>query len=326
MRQLRMLQKQRRMLANETDTSTTNVSNLQMTVLSPDVVKFAEDLRYMRPFVREDTSIMLPNKTATLRVARTTSHLAITTSHSAEAAERTYTELTNLNYVDLTPTFRLGAVAISKELVDTCSINFIEMARYVLVQDHEKKIETAIADEAETGTTNVLFGGDATTGITIDTGDTITIDLVADGIAKLKDGNSFKAKAFFIANEQEKVFHKSSQFTNAAEYGGREVVLNGEIGDYLGLKILSTENTRVYSNGVTDLTDSTVWDTTGHSCLMVGDFADRKVWTTLGWKQKLTIDYEYLKKFATHYIYYDSTYDVELIEPKAQCLVKVSDA
>ncbi len=319
-RRLRMLQE-----ANITDTSTTNITNIQETIISPDVVKFAEDQRYFRPFVREDTSIMLPNKSVSVKIPKTTSHLDITTSHT-EGAERTYTEMTHINTVTCTPTFKLGAIAITKELVDTSSINLIELARYTLVQDHEENIEAAIAAEAETGTDNILYGGDASDASGLTTGDTITVDLVADAIAELKDANSFQAKAFFVANEQEKVFHKSSQFTNAAEYGGREVVLNGEIGKYLGMKILSTENTTAYANSATDTSDSTAWGAAGHSCLAVGDFANRKVWMTLAWKQKLKVDYEYLKRYANHYLYYDSAYDVELIQSKAQCLVKVTDA
>jgi N4-gp56 family major capsid protein len=234
--------------------------------------------------------------------------------------------MTNIDTADITPAWKLGAIGITKELVDTCSLNLIELARYMVVQDHEQNIEAAIALAAESGTDNVLFGGDATTAATLTTGDTTTVDLIADAIAKLKDANSFKAKALFIANEQEKVFHKSSQFTNAAEYGSDKIVLTGEIGDYLGLKILSTENTTAYAQSAVDVTDSTAWGAAGHSCLMVGDFADRKVWMTLAWKQKLTVDYEYLKRFANHYIYYDAAYAAGLIQPKAQCLIKVTDA
>jgi len=288
-------------------------------------VKFAEDIRYMQQFVRPDFSILLPNKDAVLKVAKTMSHRDITVSHT-EGDERTYTEMTNIDTASITPLWKLGAIGITKELVDTCSLNLIELARYMVVQDHEQNIEATIAATAESGTDNVLFGGDATTAATLATGDTITVDLIADARSKLKDANSFQAKGLFIANEQEKVFLKSSQFTNAAEYGGREVVLNGEIGNYLGLKILSTENATAYASGATDTTDSTAWGAAGHSCLMVGDFADRKVWTTLAWKQKLTVDYEYLKRFANHYIYYDSAYAAGLIQPKAQCLIKVTDA
>lgn len=308
-----------------TDTSTVQISETQMTVLSPDVVKFAEDLRYMQQFVKHDFTVLLPNKEKVLRVPKTTSHLAMTVSHT-EGDERTYTEMTHLDTVDITPAFKLGAIGITKELVDTSSINLIELARYTLVQDHEKALESAIATAAEGGTTNVLYGGTASAASGLAAGNTITVDLVADAIAKLKDGNSFKARAFFIANEQEKVFHKSSQFTNAAEYGGREVVLNGEIGNYLGVKILSTENTTAYAQSATDTTDSTAWGAAGHSCLMVGDFAKMPVWMTLAWKQKLTVDYEYLKRYCNHYFYYDAAFAAGLIQSKAQCLVKVTDA
>lgn len=327
---LRTDAERRKMLAAPaaiTDTSTTQISEVQGTIISPDVIKFAENLRFFQNYAKHDESVLLPNKNKTARLSITNAHLTLTESHT-EGDERTYTEMTNIDTVDATPTPKLGGIGITKEIVDTSALDLIDLARYMVAQHHEEAIDDAIATEIDTGsTTNIVWGGDATTAATLATGDTMTLDLVADGIQKLKS-YGFKQVALFIASAQEKVFLKSSQFTNAAEYGSSEVRMNGEIGTekYLGLKIISTENAKTYAGSATDLTDSTAWGAAGHSCSLIGDFMGRQAAFALAWKQRLTVDYEYLKKYATHYIYYDSVYVAKTTQPKALCLIKVTDA
>ncbi len=215
--------------ANLTDTATTQASEFQMTVLSPDVLKFAENLRFFQNVIKQDTSVLLPKKDKTARIRITNAHLTLTESHT-EGDERTYTEMTNLDTLDITPTYKLGAIGITKELISTGSLDFIDLARYMVVQHHEEALDDAIATAIDTGaTTNLVFGGTATAASGLATGNTITLDLVPDAKQKIK-AYGFKPKYLFISAAQEKVFEKSSQFTNAAEYGSREVVLNGEIG------------------------------------------------------------------------------------------------
>jgi len=310
-----------------TDTSTSQISETQMTILSPEVIKFAENLRYFQGFMKQDTQVLLPNKNKTARLTITNAHLTMNESHT-EGDERTYTEMTNVDTVDATPTPKLGAIGITKEIVDTSALDLIDLARYMIAQHHEEAVDKACATETDTGsTTNIVWGGDATTAATLATSDTMTLDLVADGIQKIK-ANGFKQVALFIASAQEKVFLKSSQFTNAAEYGSSEVRMNGEIGTekYLGLKIISTENTKTYAASATDLTDSTAWGAAGHSCALIGDFMNRQAAAAIAWKERLKVDYEYLKKFANHYLYYDANYIVKTTQPKAMCLIKVTDA
>jgi len=314
--------------ANITDTSTTNISEFQDTFLDTEVVKFAEALRYFRQAV-EENDVLTKSRDKTLRVPKTTSHLSITTSHS-EGGERTYTEMTNLDTVDITPTFKLGAIAITKELVDTSRVDLIDTAKYMVAQDIEEGIEKAITEAIDTNvTTNVVYGGDATKPSELTTGDKITVDLVADAIKKVKDNNYVPA-LLFIRPAQENVFYKSSQFTNAAEYGSNEVVLNGEIGKYLGVKVITSTLTQSYSSGDTDKGISSAnggdWGADGTSCQLIGFTAGKKKPIVLAWKQKPTVSYEYLKRYANHYIYYDAAYGVGVIQEKACCLIKVTDA
>ena len=322
MRSLKELQ-----AANITDTSTTNASEFQDTFLDTEIVKFAEALRFFRQAV-EENDVLTKSRDKTLRVPKTTSHLSITTTHT-EGAERTYTEMTNLDTVDITPSFKLGAIAISKELVDTTRVDLVDTAKYMVAQDIEEGIEKAITEAIDTNvTTNVVYGGDATKPSELTTGDKITTDLVADAIKLVKDNNYVPA-LLFIKPAQENVFYKDSQFTNAAEYGSNEVVLNGEIGKYLGVKVITSTLTQSYAASGQDKGISGadgVWGAAGTSCQLIGFTAGKKKPITLAWKQKPSVSYEYLKRYATHYIYYDAAYGVGVIQEKACCLIKVTDA
>lgn len=322
MRSLRQLQ-----AANITDTQTANASEFQDIFLDTEVIKFAEALRFFRQAVKEN-DVLVNSRDKTLRIPKTTSHLTITTSHT-EGAERTYTEMTNLDTVDVTPSFKLGAIAITKELVDTVRVDLIDLAKYMVAQDIEESIEKAITEEIDTSvTTNVVYGGDATRPSELSTGDKITVDLVADAIKKVKDNNYVPAM-LFIRPAQENVFFKSSQFTNASEYGSNEVVLNGEIGKFLGVKVITSTLTQSYAASAQDKGISGangVWGAAGTSCQLVGFTAGRQKPIVLAWKQKPTISYEYLKRYANHYIYYDACYGVKVVQEKACCLIKVTDA
>lgn len=329
MRSLRQLQ-----AANITDTSTSQITEFQDTFLDKDIVKFAEALRFFRQAVLEN-EVLIGSKDKTLRIPISTSHLDITTAHT-EGAERAYTELANLDTVDITPTFKLGAVAITKELVDTSRVDLISQAKYVISEAIEEDIEKAITEEIDTSaTSNVVYGGDATNPDDLSKGDKITVDLVADAIQKVKE-NNFVPALLFIRAAQENVFYKSSQFTNASEYGSTEVVLNGEIGKYLGVKVITSSLVKNYAKDAQDKGisgDDGKWGhddnspalTHGTSCQLVGFMAGKRKPITLAWKVKPAIDYEYLKRYANHYIYYDSAYAAKLIQEKACCLIKVSD-
>lgn len=87
-----------------------------------------------------------------------------------------------------------------------------------------------------------------------------------------------------IAPEQEESIITNSQFTNAAEYGGNEVIMNGEISRYLGVKIINSVKTPAIAAAGT-FTLETVVDTVAvaaHKCYM----AKSKKCGTAVWGQK----------------------------------------
>lgn len=320
--------------ANVTDASSSNATEFQQTFLSPDVIRFAEENKFFMQAVKEyEALIGTPDKT--LRLPLSTGHETITPRPDDTAGtERTYTEMSKLDTVDITPTWKLGGVAIDKALVQTSRVDLIEEAKFILAEDIIEVMETDITAEIDTTvTTNVVYGGDAVKPDDLTTGDKITVDLVADAIDKL--GTKWKAALLFIGSAQRSVFHKSSQFTNAAEYGSNEVVLNGEIGKYLGVKIIETDLIQSYIANAQDKGisgDDGKWghDTgsgvAGTSCQLVGFTHGGRKPIGFAWKEKPNVDYEYSKRKATHYLLSDVAYKVKVIHEAACCLIKVSNA
>lgn len=312
-----MMMRQKLQAAAITDTSTTQISEFQGTKFTQDIYKFGEDYRYLQNVVNVDKSIV-GTKDKTVRLYFTTSHLSVTASQT-EGAERTYTEMTNLDSVDATPTWDLGAIAISKQIVKTCSVELIELAKYMIAQDGMKRIEANIVTTIEGASTNQVYGGDATSVGTLETGDTITPDLIINGKGLVRN-QDFKPMFLFIHTEQETDLTKYSDFKNADEYGGREVILNGEIGKFVGLKVIPTTNVNAKTVG------GASWGADGHQCFILGQNEEGQNAVTLAWKEELNYSYEYLPKFANHYIYRDACYTSVRVLEKAICLVNVTDS
>lgn len=120
----------------------------------------------------------------------------------------------------------------------------------------ERYISDALAAASDmTNTTlgaTVLYANDLTAASSLTSSDTISVELLNEAETRLKDWDAYywNSNVFTLATvkknpwvnettdpfvavigpEQERALRNSSQFINAAEYGGREVLLTGEIG------------------------------------------------------------------------------------------------
>ena len=206
----------------------------------------------------------------------------------ATTSDISNTSLGNLDSVTATPVWRTARFTLTDYAVRTNVVNLIEAAReelsYAIGDTVDYHVSTTVGDAAcapAAGTgrgAQTLFGGDATSAATLASGDVISTDLVAKSIRYLKDtkqhyrdGSSGKTGTeavsssvtknpwantsddpfvLFIGPAQEETFRRDSQFVNAAEYGSSIVVQNGEIGQYLGCRIVVTTN--VESAAATD--------------------------------------------------------------------------
>jgi N4-gp56 family major capsid protein len=87
----------------------------------------------------------------------------------------------------------------------------------------------------------------------IQSSDVLNTDDIANGLKELRI-DEHDGKYLIIHPKQENSLLKNSNFIDASVYGGREVVMNGEIGKYLGIRVLVS--TQIPRNGTT----STAYD------------------------------------------------------------------
>jgi len=313
-----------------TDTSTTQISEVQGTQWATNIIHFGEDLRRFDQVAiintwmvgKGDTTVVIPKTTGTLTIDVAPS--------GGEGDVRDNTELTNLDTVSLTiatADWKLGKVSITKQIVLTSRIDLMKEARYQIAQNLARTVDVAIATALEAvSVTNVVYGGDATGVDSLAAGDIITTDKVADAMA-LIEANNFKPKYLFITPTQLKTFRKDPQFVSAAEYGSNEVVMKGEIGDYLGVKIITTTNCPAYAGTDTDTNETpTQWAVAGKVCPMVGVAMDNSpIAVALAWKEMANVGYEYAQDEALHKFYLNQAFVAGIVQPGAVTLIKVAN-
>lgn len=312
-----------------TDTSTSQISEVQGTQWSDKVIHFAEELRYFTQ-VAIVNNWMVGKGDKTVTIPKTTSVLTMDLAPSGgEGDVRDNTELTNIDTVSLTigsSDWKLGKVTVSKQILLTSRVDLMKEARYQIAQNLARDVDKALATALQDATiTNIVYGGGRTAIGDLVTGDVITTDLFSDAMDKIDENNFVPAYAF-LNTAQIKTFRKDPQFTSAAEYGSNAVVMKGEIGEYLGVKILVTTNTPNYASGATDVNATPdTWGADGTCGIMVGVGRDKSnVAVALAWKENPNIGYEYDQDRANHEFYLNQCYKTGIIQPKAVCLIKVS--
>lgn len=220
----------------------------------------------------------------------------------AAGTDITATVINTNEGVQFTPVRYNYMVQITNDNIRTNALNMIEYSReevqYKLENEVDSAISTALSASAAMSNTvhgmQTIFGGDATdTADEMVAGDIITTDMVADAAELLEsdvgyywNSNVWTASAIaknawqtttsepfilFIAPPQKKAFRKDPQFVSAAEYGSNAVVLRGEIGEYLGIKIICTTKCPKFTASDTIVYNATTlaMATNGHECFLV---------------------------------------------------------
>jgi N4-gp56 family major capsid protein len=206
-------------------------------------------------------------------------------STPADGTAVTSTVIDNLEGVVISPAMQASRITISNYAIQVNAIDLLRAAQEELVYSIGDKVDYYISltiNAATSMTASALgaqdiFGGSATSDAGLAAGDVITTDMVATArrmlMAKNKEyraatgtggGTGAVAGTFagnpwistpdepfvlFIGPAQEEAFLKDSQFVNAAEYGSNKVIMNGEIGEYIGIKIISTNNVQQVAIG-----------------------------------------------------------------------------
>lgn len=166
---------------------------------------------------------------------------------------------------------------------------------YALADKIDVTIATALGDATETTSTVAgaitLYGGDATSDATLSTGDVLTPALINEAEVLLSgktayywNSTTFTACSgiknpwkneptdpyvLMIGQRQKQALRNSSQFVSAAEYGARTVISSGEIGDYLGIRVICSNNVESVAAGGTAPDGGSVTGAAMTRCLLM---------------------------------------------------------
>lgn len=174
---------------------------------------------------------------------------ALTESTAITPASFSYTAVT------FTPTEYGVAVAITRK----------ETVRSVqdILQEKARDMGYALAKAKDTKAITVLIAGKGNSVVAnnvnvtaIASSDTLDTDDIANAIKEM-EVDLHAGKYLIVHPKCYVTLRKSTKFTDASVYGGREVVLNGEIGRYLGVRVLMS--TQIPINGGAG-TASTAYD------------------------------------------------------------------
>ena len=225
---------------------------------------------------------------------------------------------------------KLGGCGISFETASATRVSIVEMAHKQLVRQYLETIETdanAILENATTGSTaaGIIYGGDASAKGDLETGDVITVDKIIDMKIELQIRDFAKKPGdavLFIHPTQYKQLLKSSQFTNAAEFGNGSIVSKGVIQEYVGVII---EVSTLVSAG-TVAANTTValrggWGAAGHLAYMI----DPTAAAGIVWKEKAKVKVVTEDDERVHKVLLDAWYKMTRINQKAICLGLFTD-
>jgi len=269
----------------------------------------------------------------------------------ATTSDISNTSLSTLDGETLTPTVVTARFTVTNYAVRTNAFNVVKEAKAELSEGIGDRIDAAVSTAMGDATASAdttqgalaLYGGTATADSGLAAGDVITTDLIAEAARYLKDSIMYYRSGgviteatnkknpwtntpddpfvLFIGPAQEMTLRKDSQFVNAEQYGGNEVVQNGEIGRYLGIKVVVADNVeRVAASGTAP--DGGSAPTVNMTrCIL----AKAKKACTLCWGQEPTIDVAPIQWRKQQSIVLECAYAIKVIHDDAIIFIDVAD-
>jgi N4-gp56 family major capsid protein len=309
---------------------------------------YAAQFAYRSDLQSGQNSVVIPKR----RVYFGSGSASTWTGSATEGSAVPYTSLNNISGVAITPTDENFGVCITNAAIRKTAVDLVKLARdeltYVCGDAVDRAVVAAMNSDSDCATagnigSQAIYGGDATSGATLANGDILTTDIVAKGSRQLKSSlcryytygtgdalcserknpwsnESGEPFVLLIAPEQEEVLLTDSQFVNASEYGGNEVIKNGEIGSYLGIKIIVSDNTASYNASVTHA-DATTTTVAQHRCMLFK--AHKAAALVYGQKPRLVV-FDFPSELEKRLVI-EQAYAAGKIHPDAIVHINVSD-
>lgn len=317
--------------AGSTTTETNaDFSKLQAEEWLNQVVYDAEPRRRLLELSREFDELV-GTGTKQLTIPRTNKALDMSGENQdkAQAEDRTYTQMDTLDGEVVTivddegdgteSSWYEGGMKIAKQKVMTTPVDVMEVARNALAKQIARDVDLELYDEATRAAGNVsgdiadVDGEHQVTEhpsgshvVNQQESERLTPDSIAEAQARI-EANDWDPFAIVISSDHKKDLRTDSQFTNAAEYGSDEVVLNGEIGMYLGLRVM-------VSNTIDD------------EAVVIGRERDSgaDVAQAIVWKEMPEVNYQYDYEENSHKFFYDQAFEVATVQPTALATIDTS--
>lgn len=238
----------------------------------------------------------------------------------------------SIEHAIFVPTYKRSAVAVSQEALEENVIDAIDYARDQLTEFASTKVDFDIRNELEGADPDNIAGGEVIYPEDVDdvsdmtTDSTLSTSMIAQGVRYLREENWYNTDeqpyVMFIHPAQEHTLLTEKQFVDASEYGSDDVVLNGEIGRYLGIRVISTSQVKTYEGGDEDTTTGDTWDGVEEGGSVYLFKAERPV--GICWGREAVLQAEERPEFNHERIYLGMKYDTELLQESALVIMKAA--
>jgi len=233
----------REILEMLSDTGTADVHGVINEVLAKKVEEAARPKRCFRDLITLNTDLL--NKSGD--VVRVPLRETLTATEIAEHATVDPSTLTYGTSCTLRPTEFATGVRISQQAIER-GVNILTgCTREIgesLAQCEDIEIRTALNE----GTISI-YGGDATSTASLEAGDRLTPELFTRAILRVRQSD-FEPTDCVIGAEQQYSLSTYPQFSDAAMWGGTDVLKTGYVPQYMGVKIHTSGNIEKEHGGI----------------------------------------------------------------------------
>lgn len=162
------------------------------------------------------------------------------------------TPVSALTYTQVSVTFNAygDAKQITDEKLEESFSFVLDGIKYGALGSMSENRESVIVTELLTTTSTGIYSNGKTSS-TISSSDTFNTQMIANVKTAMMQTQARTCRAIVVHPMQYNSMIKLPNFVNAAQYGDKRVIMTGEIGDYLGIRIL-------VSNHITTATENSI--------------------------------------------------------------------